>query len=417
MPSAALASVVGVPLTRYMPAMRILVADALAQRHLAPLSALGEVDYRPDLPVAALGEALPGASVLVVRGKKVSAAAIEAGRDLGLIVRAGAGVNTIDVEAASARGIFVCNCPGKNAIAVAELTMGLLCALDRRIAQQTQLLREGRWDKKTFSEANGLYGRTLGLLGAGSIAIEVARRARAFGMRVVVWSRSLTDARAAEVGLERLGSPLDVARSADVVSVHLALGKETRGLCSAEFFAAMHANSFFINTARGEIVDEAALAKAVRERGIAVAADVFAEEPSAGQGAFVWPLAAFPNVIGTHHVGASTDQAQEAIAREAVRIVEAFVRRGEAENCVNLARRSPAACQLVVRHLDRVGVLARVLDVIRKGGINVEEMENVVFEGARAASARIRLGARPAAELLAELAALPEILHAEVTEL
>lgn len=397
--------------------MKVLVADAVSETHLAPLRAIAEVLYLPDTPATALGAALRGVQILVVRGKKVDAAAIGAAKELALIVRAGAGVNTIDAAAASERGIFVCNCPGKNAIAVAELALGLLLSLDRRLPDQVAALRAGRWDKKAFSEADGLYGRTLGLVGLGNIGREVARRAQALGMKVVAWSRSLTDARAAELGVERAADPLEVARRADAVSIHVALGATTRGLCDAAFFAAMRPRAMFVNTARGECVDERALAEAVTAKGLRVATDVFAEEPSGGAGAFAWPLAALPNVYGTHHVGASTEQAQEAIAREAVRIVEAFILRGEAPNCVNVARRSPAACQLSVRHLDRVGVLARLLDGVRRAGINVEEMENVVFEGAKAAVARIRLSSKPAGALLEEIASQPEVIHVELVDL
>src|SRR5581483_3714100 len=125
------------------------------------------------------------------------------GRELALIVRAGAGVNTIDVKAASARGVYVANCPGRNSIAVAELAIGLLCALDRRIPDQVADLRAGKWDKKEYGKADGLFGKTLGIVGFGAIGSEVARRARAFGMRVIAWSRSLDEARAAEEGVER----------------------------------------------------------------------------------------------------------------------------------------------------------------------------------------------------------------------
>jgi len=173
--------------------------------------------------------------------------------------------------------------PGKNSTAVAELAFALILALDRRIADNVISLRAGKWNKAEFSKARGLYGRTLGLLGVGSIGSQMIPRAKAFGMRVVAWSRSLSAERAEALGIERKDSPRAVAAAADIVSVHLALGPETRRLCDAGFFAAMKKGACFINTARGEIVDEEALKAAIREKGIRAGLDVFAEEPAGGQ--------------------------------------------------------------------------------------------------------------------------------------
>ena len=399
--------------------MKLLVADKFSEHHLGELTTLGlQVSYRPGLGASELPAALPGVHVLVVRSTEVSARAIEAGDALTLIVRAGAGVNTIDRAAAAARGIFVANCPGRNAIAVAELTLGLLLALDRRLPDQVQELRAGRWNKQEFGQADGLYGRTLGLIGLGSIGREVARRAQAFGMHVLAWSRSLDDARARDLDVERAGSPLEVARRADAISVHLALAQGTKGLCDANFFQAMRPGALFLNTARSEIVDAEALGRAVAEKGIRAGLDVHRGEPDGGTGTLSSPLAALPGVYGTHHVGASTRQAEAAIADEAVRIVRTFVLYGEVPNCVNLARRSPARWQLVVRHLDKVGVLANVLGSLRRHHINVEEMDNQVFEGATAACCTLRLAHEPPAECLAEIRSRSdEVLHAALIPL
>src|SRR5687768_5407038 len=173
--------------------MKVLVADAFETSGLDGLKAAGcDVVYEPALADEALVSAIAasGADVLVVRSTKVSAAMLDAGR-LSLVVRAGAGVNTIDMPAAAARGIYVSNCPGKNSIAVAELAFGLILALDRRIPDNVVDLRGGRWNKKEYAKARGLHGRTLGLLGLGSIGQEMAVRAAAFGMTTVVWSRRL----------------------------------------------------------------------------------------------------------------------------------------------------------------------------------------------------------------------------------
>ena len=386
--------------------MKVLVADKFEQSGIDGLKAAGcDVLYQPDLKDEALAQALrdTGADVLVVRSTAVNATMLEAG-SLSLVVRAGAGYNTIDVAAASRRGIYVSNCPGKNAIAVAELAFALILSLDRRVPDNVADLRAGTWNKKEYSKARGLYGRTIGLLGYGNIGQEVARRAHAFGMPVVVWSRRFATGKD-QIGNEPIPmqlaqSPVDVAARADVLSVHLALTSETRGLVNAAVLDALKPGSYFINTARGEVVDHAALEKAVRERGIRVGMDVFASEPSGATGAFADPLVALPNVYGTHHIGASTDQAQEAIAAETVRIISSYNLTGKVPNVVNLAKRTPATHMLVVRHRDRPGVLAHVFEHLRNGNINVQETENVIFEGAQAAVARINLDGAPSDDLL-----------------
>jgi D-3-phosphoglycerate dehydrogenase len=324
---------------------------------------------------------------------------------LKLIVRAGAGYNTIDVAAASRRGIYVSNCPGKNSIAVAELAFALILALDRRIADNVIALRAGQWNKKEFSKARGLFGRVVGLVGLGSIAQEMIPRARAFGMPVVAWSRSLTDEKAAKLGVERVATPLDVARAADIVSVHVALKPDTRMLIGPHFFKTMKDGAYFINTSRGEVVDQAALVEAIKSKGIRAGLDVFAIEPTSATAEFTDPIANEASVYGTHHIGASTDQAQEAIAAETVRIIQSFKETGQVPNVVNLAAHTPATHRLVVRHRDRPGVLAQVLDAIKAEQINVQEMENIVFEGAEAAVARINLDKAPSQATLDRLRA------------
>ena len=386
--------------------MKVLVADKFEQSGIAGLEAAGcEVVYQPDLKDAALATALrdTAAEVLVVRGTTVSAAMLETGA-LSLIVRAGAGYNTIDVATASRRGIYVSNCPGKNAIAVAELACALMLAMDRRIPDNVADLRAGHWNKKEYSKARGLFGRTLGLLGYGNIGQEVARRAHAFGMPIVVWSRRFATGKASvadlAVPMTFAKTPQDVAARADVLSVHLALTPETRGLVDASVLDRLKPGSYFVNTARGDVVDYAALETAVRERHIRVALDVFAAEPKDATGEFKDAIVSLPGVYGTHHIGASTDQAQEAIAAETVRIIATYKDTGKVPNVVNLAKQTPASHMLVVRHRDRPGVLAHVFDHLRAGDINVQETENVIFEGAEAAVARINLDGAPSDALL-----------------
>ncbi len=385
--------------------MKVLVADKFEDSGRRGLAEIGcEVAYEPDVSGESLLAAIAatGADVLVVRSTQVTRPMLETA-NLQLVVRAGAGTNTVDVDAASERGIWVANCPGKNAIAVAELAFGLMLALDRRIAEGTADLKNGKWNKKEYGKARGLYGRRLGLLGMGPIAREMITRAKAFGMPVVAWSRSLTWAGAEDLGITRASSPTEVAAAADILSVHLALKPETRGMVADGVFASMKQGAMFVNTSRAEVVDQPSLERAVRERGIRAGLDVFAEEPSGGAGAVEAPIFGYAGVIGTHHIGASTDQAQEAIAEETVRIVRLFKESGRPANVVNLAKKSPATHLLAVRHHDRVGVLAAVFDCLKTGGINVQETENIVFEGARAAVARISVDREPAAEVLRSL--------------
>ena len=400
---------------------RVLVADAFEPSGLAGLKAAGcDVIHRPEPKdeagrVAQIRESQP--DILVVRSTPVTAAMLDAA-GIKLVVRAGAGYNTIDVAAASRRGVYVSNCPGKNSIAVAELAFALILALDRRIPDNVANLRQGRWNKTEFSQARGLFGRTLGLIGMGRIGREMIPRARAFGMPVIAWSRSFTreDAERLEVGHRK--RPTDVAKDADVVSVHLALAPETRGLLGTEFFQAMRDGACFINTSRGEIVDQPALIRAMHERRIRAGLDVYAGEPSSGKGEFADPILREPDFYGTHHIGASTVQAQEAIAEEAVRIIRTFIETGRAPNVVNLARRTPATHRLIVRHRDRPGVLASILDAIKAANINVQEMDNIVFEGAEAAIAHINLDAAPPRESLQQLQAVsPDILELKLLPL
>src|SRR5688500_13164285 len=382
--------------------MKVLIADKFEQSGRDGLQAIGcDVSFQPDLKDEALVNAIAETApdVLVVRGTKVTEPMLAAG-PIKLVVRAGAGYNTIDVAAASKRGIYVSNCPGKNSIAVAELAFALILALDRRVVDNAVALRRGEWNKKEFSKARGLFGRTLGLIGVGKIGQEMIARAHAFGMPVIAWSRSLTPLRAAELGITHMESPQAVAAAADVVSVHLALNKETRNLIDADFFNAMREGAYFINTARGEVVDQHALANAIKTRGIRAGLDVYAAEPTSAVGEFNDEIVKEEGLYGTHHIGASTDQAQEAIAAETVRIVKQFKETGQVPNVVNLARQTPATHRLVVRHVDRPGVLAGVLDAIKSEQINVQEMENIVFEGAAAAVARINLDNAPSDAIL-----------------
>lgn len=383
--------------------MKVLIADKFERVGIDGLKELGcEVVSRPDVKADELPAAIRDTDphILIVRGTKVSAEALKAGTALTLVVRAGAGIDTIDVTTASSLGVFVSNCPGKNSIAVAELVMGLLLTCDRRIPDQTDDLRHGSWNKGEYSKARGLHGRVLGIVGLGQIGREIASRAQAFGMRVVAWSRSLTHEEAGRLGITYAQTPLDVARQSDAVSINVAANADTKGLVNAEFLAAMRPGAYLINTSRGSVVDEAALEQAVREKQLRAGLDVFANEPAGSAGGFANPIVQAPGVYGTHHVGASTDQAQVAIAHEVIRIVQTFRTTGEVPNVVNRLARSSATHVLSIRHRNRPGVLAHVFGVLAGGAINVEEVENIIYHGAQATLARIHLDGTPDAGAL-----------------
>ena len=397
--------------------MKVLVADKFEQSGIDGLKSAGcEVVYEPDLKDDRLKEAIraTSAEVLVVRGTMVTAPMLDAGR-LALVVRAGAGYNTIDVAAASSRGIYVSNCPGKNAIAVAELAFALILALDRRVPDNVAALRAGKWNKKEFSKAKGLYGQTLGLLGLGSIGQEMIRRAAGFGMNLVVWSRRFAgedrpmhDQEARDLGHRARAAHRPDRSRADARGCRGALGHPERppraqrrdegprgrGAAGAAQ-AGRHLRQHGPRRRR----------RSCRARGRG-AREIAARRPRrvperAGRDGcgFHFDLAALPNVYGTHHIGASTDQAQEAIAAETVRIVRSYKDTGKVPNVVNLAKRTPATHMLVVRHRDRPGVLAHVFDHLRQDNLNVQETENIVFEGAEAAVARINLDGAPSSAL------------------
>lgn len=401
--------------------MRVLIADAFQQSGIDALSTAGcEVRSDPGLDPASLPAACAeqGTEVLIVRSTKVPAPVFEEAASLGLVIRAGAGVDNIDVAAASASGVFVANCPGKNSVAVAELAWGLILGADRLIPQQTAELERGMWNKKKYAKARGLMGRTLGVVGTGSIGRAVIERAHAFGMPVVAWSRSLDDRAAKQLGVERVSSHLEVAQRSDVVSLHVAGNAETKHLVDAEFLGAMKDGAILVNTTRGSVVDQVALVEAMQTKGIRAGLDVYENEPSAKDTESTIDLAKLPGFVGTHHVGASTDQAQEAIAEEAVRVALVFRETGNPPNTINRAARSRATRMLVVRHHNRPGVLAHVIGAIGKANINIEEMENIIYDGGAAACARLKLGEEPSPAVISEIREKkPDVLSADLAVL
>ena len=319
--------------------MKILFADKFPESQLQQLQDQGhECDLQPDLDGDTLPQAVKDAEVLVVRSTKITSETIGAAASLRLIIRAGAGTNTIDKDAAADKGIPVCNIPGKNAVAVAELAMGLLIAIDRRIPENVIDLRAGRWNKKKYSVAQGLMGRHMGIIGLGAIGLAVAERARAFGIHVYVVDKPDRSARTRET-LASLGlltvPDLDAMLGAcDIISLHVPSAAETKGMVDAEFLAKLQPGAILINASRGDVIDEAALIAAMNDKGIRAGLDVYADEPSAGEGAFSSALASHPNTCGTHHIGASTDQAQKAVSDGVLEVIDAFTG-GTVMNCVN----------------------------------------------------------------------------------
>ncbi|MEK6269524.1 MAG: NAD(P)-binding domain-containing protein [Planctomycetales bacterium] len=382
--------------------MRILIADKLSVNCASALAELGlEVVNQPDLTAEQIPDALEGVGAIVVRSTRVTAEALERGQDLSLVIRAGAGVNTIDLPMASRRGIYVANCPGKNTSAVAELTIGMLVAADRQIVNATCALRNGHWEKKRFSSARGLRGRTLGILGFGSIGIAVAEQAKAMGMQVLAWSRSLSQ-ESAPSSVEVAQTALEVAKKADAITLHLGLSEQTKHIINQEFLAAVKPGAILVNAGRGELIDSEALLAAIGEKQLRVGLDVFENEPAGGKADFS-DLDLVQQVTATPHIGASTAEAAEAVASEVVRIVSVFLKTGRPPVAVNLCDYGEAKCNLVVRHLNRVGVLAGLLDGLRKEEINVEEMDNVIFAGGEAACCTLLLSAEPSKNFLNSL--------------
>ncbi|AKT38743.1 NAD(P)-dependent oxidoreductase [Chondromyces crocatus] len=398
--------------------MRLLVADKMNLSALEELRILGiEILYRPELTRDTLAAALDGIGILVVRSTEVTAAALSAAKHLNLIVRAGAGVNNIDVQAASVRGIYVANCPGKNAIAVAELAMGFILALDRRLVDATTDLRAGRWEKAKYSAGRGLYGHRIGIAGLGAVGRELLERARTFGLTPHAWSRSLTPSRAAKINVGFARTLEELAAKSDVLSIHLPLTPHTRGVVSRRVLEALPEGAILVNTSRWEVLDYAALAEFAPKKNLRVGLDVIPDEPNEGKGTIDPALFSQGLIYGTPHIGASTEQAQLAIAMETARIVRSFLTKEDVPNVVNIAAASPARFAVVIRMLDKVGVLANCLAVLKRHNINVEEVSNTVFEGALATCTKLRVSGRPSEACVKEIQAFDEVLHIDVVAL
>ena len=314
------------------PALLVLATDKVSTDGLFPLLE----DDRFEVRVAESGtsefdSALTKASGLIVRSATiVDAPMMDRGQTLAAIGRAGVGVDNIDLQAATERGIAVFNAPGGNTIAATEMTMAMILATVRKVPAADSSLRDGSWDRASFQGVQ-LEGKTLGLLGAGRIGAEVAIRCKAFGMRVIAFDPYLPEERADEIGVD-LVSLEEVVTQGDVISLHVPLNEETRGMVSQEVLDRMKPTTYVVNVSRGGVIDEEALATALREGSIAGAAiDVFETEPLPGGS----PLRAAPNLVITPHLGASTAEAQVSVAVEVANALRVALADGDLTGALN----------------------------------------------------------------------------------
>jgi D-3-phosphoglycerate dehydrogenase / 2-oxoglutarate reductase len=398
--------------------MRLLIADSIDPQPLEELRLLGvEIVSNPSLTRESLPAALAGVGILVVRRTEVTKEALEGARELNLIVRAGSGTGNIDVEAASERGIYVANCPNKNAPAVAELVLGLAVALDRRIFEADATIRAGRWERGRFGSEHGLLGRHLGVAGLGATGREVLARARAFGMRPHVMSRAMTVQKAQRLDVGFAPTLEHLASVSDVFTVHLPLTPSSRGVVSRSVLSALPDEAIVINTSHAALFDLDALAELAPKKRLRVAMDVHPSEPREPSAKFESKFAGQPNFLLTPHIGGATKQAQRAIAEEVTRVVRCFLTEEDVPNVVNVCATSPARFVVVLRQLDKVGALANTLAVLKRHGINIEEISNTVFDGAKATCTKLRVSGRPSDGCLKEIAAFGETLHVDIIQM
>jgi D-3-phosphoglycerate dehydrogenase len=380
---------------------RVLVADSIAVDGLAPLrdDPRFELVVRPNLKEAELAEAIAEADAVLVRSAtRITRESLRHADRLKVIGRAGVGVDTIDVEAATERGIAVLTAPAGNTISAAELTFALLLALARKVPEAHRSMREGHWDRKSFTGTE-LYGKTLGLIGAGRIGGEVARRARAFGMRVLAYDPFLNAERARALDVE-VATLDQVIERCDVLSVHVPLTESTRNLIGAPEIARMKRGVFILNVARGGVVDEDALLEALQSGQVGGAAlDVYAQEPLPPNHA----LRRAPNVVLTPHLGASTTEAQHHVAVEIAEAVRAALLDGDLSRAVNAPDVGGADMQRLRPVLD----LARQLGTIAAAlaGAPLSQVE-VRYAGSHPAGVRL-VAASAVAGALAHLLGTP----------
>lgn len=378
--------------------VRVLVSDPLAEAGVAILRDGAAVDLRTGLPHEELLAILPQYDALIVRSEtKVTAEVLRAGTNLRVVTRAGVGTDNIDVASATEQGVLVLNTPGPNSIAAAEHTLAITLALLRHVARADASLRAGKWERKAFVGSE-LYRKTLGVVGLGRIGREVTSRARAFGMDVVIYDPYVSAAAAEALGATV--APLDTLLArADIVTLHLPLLPETRGILGARELARMKRGAFLINCARGGLVDEAALYDALTSGQLAGAGlDVFEREPPTDS-----PLLGLPNVVVTPHLAASSAEAQEGVGIVAAETTLAALRGELVDNAVNLPGLAPGALAILRPWLDLAERLGQLLAATIDGPAAALELG---FTGALA-------GINPA---LIGSAALAGFMHSAIPE-
>jgi D-3-phosphoglycerate dehydrogenase len=394
--------------------LKVLVADKFPDKYIQQMKDLDlEVNYNPKLGEKDLPEAAKDSDIVVVRSTVVNEETINGGKKLNLIIRAGSGVNNINIAAANKKGIYVTNCPGMNAVAVAELAIGLMISLDRFIPDNVGDFNKGVWNKDKYSKGKGLKGKTLGLIGVGNIGKEVAKRALAFEMNV--YGKDIT--RIEGVQIKDFSEMDQLLPLCDIVTIHLPSTPQTKGLFNKQMFGYMKNGAYLINTSRQDVIVEDDLLEAIKEKNIRFACDVFKGEPEGKSGEVSSRLQNNPNVYVTHHIGASTEQAQDAVAEETINIIKKFVHSGVIDHWVNRAKVTDAHYQLVVKHFDKPGVLASVLDVIRSGNINIEEIENIIFEGGIAACCTMKLQTAATADMLKKISENSNVISVSHVEI
>ena len=394
--------------------LKVLVADKFPDKYIQQMKDLDlAVSYQPKLGEKDLPEAAKDVDILIVRSTVVNEDTINNSQKLNLIVRAGSGVNNIAIPAANKKGVYVTNCPGMNAVAVAELAFGLMITLDRFIPDNVSDFKNSIWNKDKYSKGKGLKGKTLGVIGVGNIGKEVAKRALAFDMNV--YGKDIT--RIEGVQIKDFSEMDQLLPLCDIISIHLPATPQTKGLFNKQMFSYMKNGAYLINTSRQDVINEDDLLEAIKEKNLRVAVDVFKGEPEGKSGEVKSKLQDNPNIYVTHHIGASTEQAQDAVAEETVRIIKHYVHSGVIDHWVNRAKITDAKYQLVVKHYDKPGVLAGVLDVIRSGSINIEEIENIIFEGGIAACCTLKLQNTATADMLKKISENQNVISVSHVEI
>ncbi len=387
--------------------VKVLIADKFPEQYIQQLRDVDlDVIYSPKLGENDLPEAAKNVDILVVRSTVVNADTINSSQNMNLIIRAGSGVNNINIAAANQKGIYVANCPGMNAVAVAELTMGLMISLDRRIPDNVIDFKNGKWNKGEYSKAEGLLGKTLGIIGVGNIGKEVAKRALAFGMNV--YGKDIS--RIEGVAIKDFSEMNQLLPLCDIITIHLPATPQTKGLFNKEMFSYVKPNALLINTARADLIDQDAMLEAIQTKNIRVALDVIKNEPEQKSGEISSPLQSNQNIYVTHHIGASTEQAQNAVAEETIRIIKDYIESGIIAHWVNRAKISDSRYQLVIKHYDKPGVLASIMSVIREKDINIEEIENIIFDGGIVACCTMKLKKPVSTEMIKQMHDNPDVM-------